>query len=204
MKYALAILLSLCFLVEKGHAVAVETCTDFAGSAKVTILERNGFYDENDLLNYLHQDFQNLSEQMLSQYMYAASSSGWLKVVTFLLLKKIDVNILYVQPNLSITPLGIAAWCERTDIVKLLLKNHANPNAKISMFSGIYNKRIETDVLHLAAVGEGNEGGDVDIISELKNNGVHLGARDSMGYTAQRLACELNEGSNACRILSLR
>ncbi|WP_270090177.1 ankyrin repeat domain-containing protein [Sphingobacterium sp. SYP-B4668] len=153
------------------------------------------------------QIVQTILKYITSITIHEACAAGLTQHVEAIILKRPDiVDEISTQ---GFSPLGIAAHFSREDIVRILLKNHADPNitsqngynvsplhaslhanqseiSKMLIEAGANVNIIQSSKitpLHLAS-----QHGNIDMIILLLENGADIGIRNDMGLTASDLA----------------
>ena len=155
------------------------------------------------------QIVQTILKYITSITIHEACAAGLTEQVQLMLDQKPEV--IYELSTHGFYPLGIAAHFGKEDIVRILLRNHANPNAysqngfqsypihaallnqhdtiaKMLIEAGaevnvVQNSRISP--LHIAA-----QQGNIDLIIILLENGANIQIQNDQGKTASDLAAE--------------
>ncbi|MGJ1268682.1 ankyrin repeat domain-containing protein [Sphingobacterium spiritivorum] len=155
------------------------------------------------------QIVQTILKYITSITIHEACAAGLTQHVEAIILQKPEiVDELSTQ---GFTPLGIATHFSREDIIRILLKNHADPNipsqngynvyplhaalhannstiSKMLIEAGAYVNIAQSSritPLHLAA-----QHGNIDLIIVLLENGADISARSDMGLTASDMAAD--------------
>ncbi|MGJ1527619.1 ankyrin repeat domain-containing protein [Sphingobacterium spiritivorum] len=155
------------------------------------------------------QIVQTILKYITSITIHEACAAGLTQHVEAIILQKPEiVDELSTQ---GFTPLGIATHFSREDIMRILLKNHADPNipsqngynvyplhaalnannstiSKMLIEAGAYVNIAQSSritPLHLAA-----QHGNIDLIIVLLENGADISARSDMGLTASDMAAD--------------
>jgi ankyrin repeat protein len=121
----------------------------------------------------------NLPTSKNSSYLHLAAMKNYIDIAKVLVEKGAEVNARTEINNTSYTPLDLAINLGDEDMVKLLLRNNANPNR--------INENGATP-LHGAA-----DNGHIGIISLLLAQGANLDAADDDGFTPLHIAVSQND-----------
>ena len=186
---------------------------DLLLSQNPDLVKENTSHDISPLLLacYYHKNqiVQVILKYIKSITIHEACAAGLEEQVQLMVEQKPDV--INELSSHGFYPLGIAAHFGKEDIVRILLRNRANPNsssqngyqvfpihsalssgqdniAKLLIEAGaevnvLQSSRISP--LHLAA-----QQGNIDLIILLLEQGAHIGIRNDLGQTASDLAAE--------------
>ncbi len=120
---------------------------------------------------------------------FDGAKKGNIEKVTEELEKGIDIN--FQQKNDLSTALSVAVLYNKTEMVKFLLDNGANPNVS----------HIFGSILLYASMTEASEGLQGKIVKLLINSEASLNVKDYNGNTALMKASEYAQGINVVKLL---
>ena len=130
--------------------------------------------DSRDCLNF-HNEYYGVS-----------LSLNQIRKVSEPLIKYADSGICYIKNEVSNykTAIQLASELGQIELVKLFLKNNANPNAYLSQSSNWTNRdNNKKSALHLAA-----ENGHFEVVKELLKHGADMFSQDNRGKTPMQSA----------------
>jgi len=160
------------------------------------------YYQKNQIVQVILKYIKSIT-------IHEACAAGLTEQVQFMVDQKPDV--INELSNHGFYPLGIAAHFGKEDIVRILLRNRANPNSSsqngyqvFPLHSALSNDQnniakmlieagaevnvlqsSKTSPLHLAA-----QHGNIDLIIILLENGANIAIRNDFGQTAADMAAE--------------
>lgn len=119
----------------------------------------------------------------INRLLISSSQLGIVAFVKEFIIYGANINWRDKRAEFSVTPLTVAAWCEHSDVVDILLGSGADVDVdSVFPFGGnMYSDRVPP--LHAAVVGNDYSGGNLHIIKSILNKGAEEDARDGYGMT---------------------